>query len=48
MNKRSERYRKVSRKIENKKLYSPTEALSFCKENNLEKSSNIEIAFSFH
>ena len=48
MNKRSERYQKVSHKIEKKKLYSPTEALSFCKGNNLEKSSNIEIAFSFH
>ena len=48
MNKRSERYRKVFRKIENKKVYPPTEALNFCKENNQEKSSNIEAAFSFH
>ena len=48
MNKRSERYRKVSRKIENKRIYSPAEAFNFCRENNQEKSSNIEIAFSFH
>lgn len=48
MNKRSERYHKVSRKIENKRAYSLVEAFSFCQENNQEKSSNIEIAFSFH
>ena len=48
MNKRSQRYQKVARKIESKKLYPPREALGFCKENNSEKSANIDLALSFH
>jgi hypothetical protein len=48
MNKRSERYQKVAQKIENKKLYLSREALNFCKENNSEKSENIDLALSFH
>lgn len=44
----SKRYRKISQKIETNKHYSLADALRFLQENNTEKSSNIELAFSFY